>query len=126
MEYRGPGSPADEDLIFSLQTSAMSSNKLTDKPPSMPEGMLLTGVPAALLAYCEQQELPSCAIVGVQIGPAPDAKFVGALATAAHRATRQIVEIDTSMMLSGSLLQTRISQATERVFSTSVSNSMYI
>ncbi len=92
MSYRGPGDPADEDLVFSLQTEAATAAAAAGGsgagstaptaaglPPPLPEGTMLGGLPAALLARAELLQLPATLIAGVQVQQVPDAQFLLAL-----------------------------------------------
>lgn len=78
--YRGPGSPADQDLVFGLRSSAASSSGGGGPLPSLPVGTMVDGLAAALLTAAEAGGLPAAAVVGIQMGPAPDAPFVCSLA----------------------------------------------
>lgn len=93
MQYRGPGSPADEDLVFCLQTkaaeeaaAAAGSSKGSGLPPALPEATLVGGLPAALLTDCELAGLPAALITGVQQQQVPDAQFLFALGRGAQAA----------------------------------------
>lgn len=84
MHYRGPGSPADEDLVFSLRTQAATDassggHPHGSLPPALPEGTLVGGLPAALVTDCELSGLPAALVVGVQQQQVPDAQFLYAL-----------------------------------------------
>lgn len=86
MNYRGAQDPADDDLVFSLQTSvaaaaAPSGGAPTPAlPPPLPEATLLGGLPAALLERCELAGVPATAVVGVKAQQVPDAQFLQSLA----------------------------------------------
>ena len=102
MSYRGPGDPADEDLVFSLQTGAAAAAAAgserdegasaaaatTGLPPQLPEGTVLGGLPAALLARAELLQLPATLVAGVQVQQVPDAQFLFALGQALAAALR--------------------------------------
>lgn len=83
MSYRGPGDPADADLIFSLQTAAAAASSgdsgSSGLPPPLPEATVLGGLPAALLARCELAGTPARLVAGVQAQQVPDAQFLYAL-----------------------------------------------
>ena len=139
MEYRGPGSPADEDLIYSLATppAAASAPASSDSsvgggsrraPPPLPPGTLLGGLPAALLSLGVQQNLPATAVVGVQLGPAPDAKFVHSLADGLLRVlgARAGRQLGPPLVLGGAELLPALKVATDKLYRSSASNSIYI
>lgn len=100
MRYCGPGSPADEDLVFGIRSSAAGGGDGDaggdsgggggggggGALPDLPPGTILDGLPAALLMQAEGAGLPAVAVVGVQMGPSPDAQFVASLALGAAAA----------------------------------------
>lgn len=97
MSYRGPGSPADEDLVFSLQTAAAEAAAAAGGgsgagglPPPLPGATLLGGLPAALLARCELQQLPAALVAGVQQQQVADAQFLFHLGRGAAAALRLV------------------------------------
>ncbi|GAB4817203.1 hypothetical protein N2152v2_004249 [Parachlorella kessleri] len=140
MEYRGPGSPADEDLIYSLASPAATApappssgsrsvrGSSRGAPPPLPPGSLLGGLPAALLVHCVQQELPAEAVVGVQLGPAPDAKFVHSLAEGLLGALEARVgrQLGPPLVLGGAELLPALKAAVDKLYRGSVSNSIFI
>lgn len=84
MHYRGPGSPADEDLVFSLSNQAATGASSSGSPggslpPPLPQGTLVGGLPAALVTGCELSGVPALLVVGVQQQQVPDAQFLYAL-----------------------------------------------
>lgn len=93
MSYRGPGDPADEDLVFSLQTeaattAAAAATAVAGLPPPLSEGTMLGGLPAALLARAELLQLPATVVVGVKVQQVPDAQFLLALGQGLEAALR--------------------------------------
>lgn len=98
MYYRGPGSPADDDLVFALRTQAATdagaaaagassnSNAMSSLPPALPAGTLVGGPAAALLTDCELSGVPAALVVGVQQQQVPDAQFLYALGQGAQAA----------------------------------------
>ncbi|PSC70386.1 fatty acid desaturase [Micractinium conductrix] len=91
MHYRGAGSPADDDLVFSLHTAAAQaarggSRAAADLPPQLPAATMLGGLPAALLVECELGGLPAALVAGVQQQQVPDAAFLLALGCATQAA----------------------------------------
>lgn len=95
LSYRGPGDPADKDMVFSLQTSAAAaaaktaaSGSAAQLPLPLPDATMLGGLPAALLAACELRGLPAAAAAGVQAQQVPDAQFLFALGQGAQATLR--------------------------------------
>lgn len=86
--YRGPGSPADDDLVFGLQTAAAAAaaGGGSALPPPLPEATLVGGLAAALLTGCELRQLPAVLVAGVQMQQVPDAQFLYALGQAVQAA----------------------------------------
>jgi hypothetical protein len=80
MEYRGPGDPANEDLVFAMHnTHETTVPDVSCLPPSTP----LAGVPAALLQRCELgggsqglQPRAAAAIVAVEHAQVPQASLI--------------------------------------------------
>lgn len=93
MSYRGPGDPAEEDLVFRLQTeaattAAAAATAAAGLPPPLPEGTMLGGLPAALLARAELLQLPATLVAGVKVQQVPDAQFLLALGQGLKAALR--------------------------------------
>lgn len=140
MEYHGPGSPADEDLIFCLSTreaeslaaSAAASSSggksgAAPLPPPVPSGTLLSGLSAALLARAARQGLPATAVAGVQMGPAPDSRFVLGLAGGVQGALAALgAALGQGQALTGAELLAEVQAATDQAYRSSASNSIFI
>ncbi|KAI3426309.1 hypothetical protein D9Q98_008682 [Chlorella vulgaris] len=92
MSYCGPGSPADQDLVFSLQTAAAEGAAAAGSklPRPLPESSLLGGLPAALLTECELQQLPAVLVTSVQMHQVADAQFLFGLGEAAMAALQRV------------------------------------
>jgi hypothetical protein len=131
MQYMGTGSPADEDLLYSLQTSAASGTAAPyyGLPPCLPSGTLLGGVAAAMLNHCELAGLPATGLVSVQMGPSPSASQVmqlgRAVYAALHSATGVLLPLPKSQEGTRELLA-RINAATDEVYASSAGNSIFI
>jgi predicted ATP-grasp superfamily ATP-dependent carboligase len=80
MEYRGPGDAAEENLIFKLQNTKAIEKECSTDVPRLPEGTLLSGIPAAVLEVCDDSNHPATALVAVESSPVPDVALVCALA----------------------------------------------
>ncbi|PRW45200.1 fatty acid desaturase [Chlorella sorokiniana] len=135
MNYRGPGDPADEDLVFSLQTEAAAAagaaggaaGAAAGLPPPLPEGTMLGGLPAALLARAELQQLPATLVAGVQVQQVPDAQFLLALGqglSAALRSTAPAAEAALVQQPRGATLAA-LGAAADAVYRSSASSSIF-
>lgn len=138
MEYRGPGSPSDEDLVFSLHTHpstagtaaaaaapAGSGSSSGKAPPPLPPGTLLGALPAALLCLCARRKLVGAAVVGVQLGPAPDAAFVRSLAEGVQGELSALgVDLGPHVQ-AGPQLLAAIREVTDRIYRSSAGNSIF-
>jgi hypothetical protein len=120
MEYRGPGDPAEDNLIYKLQnTKAVQNEKENTKNvASLPEGTLLSGLPAAVLEVCEDSNHPATALVAVESSPVPEIGLVYALA-------------DTLCLFLGrkkvdAAGKVAVAAAVDRVYRSSSSSSMFI
>ena len=121
MEYRGPGDAAEENLIFKVQNTASEEQKKensTNMPPSLPEGTLLSGLPAAVLDSCEDSSRPATALIAVESSPVPEVGLVCALADALCACLGR-----KSVDAAG---KTAIAGAVAGVYHSSASNSMFI
>lgn len=74
MEYRGPGIATEQDLIFSINTTGYQDGHCL--PPSMPSGTLVGGLPAALLQYCQVENIKGAIIAGIQAVQVPHSQFL--------------------------------------------------
>ena len=139
MRYCGPGSPADEDLVFGLRTSAAAataaaaapSSTATNKPsgqpqPDLPPGTMLDGLPAALLTRAELAGLPAVVVVGVQMGPSPDTQFVCSLALGAAAALSSIGSPPAFPTQPRAQLASAVSRAADEAFRSSAGASIFI
>lgn len=130
MSYRGPGDPADEDLVFSLQTEAAAAGAAgaAGLPPPLPEGTMLGGLAAALLARAELQQLPAALVAGVQAQQVPDAQFLfalgQALAAALHGTAAEAAEAALVQQARGAALAV-LGAAADAVFRSSASSSIF-
>lgn len=120
MEYRGPGDPAEDNLIFKVQnTKAILDEKENSKiVASLPEGTLLSGLPAAVLEVCEDSNNPATALVVVESSIVPEVGLIYALA-------------DTLCVFLGrkkvdAAGKAAVAAAVDGVYRSSASNSMFI
>lgn len=115
MEYRGPGDPSEEALVFELHSTAAAA---PPGVPPLPPSSLLTGLPAALLEHGEAAGRPVTAIVAVESAPVPDAAVVGALADAVCGAAGRPAL--------GAAGRAAVAAQVDAIYRASASNSMFI
>lgn len=118
-QYRGPGSPADDDLIFALQTSGATP---VAGIPELPCGTLIGGVAAAVLQSCELEERPATVLVAIENAPVPDAGHVCSLADAVHAALGGAA----GGLPRGKVLHADVLAAADAMYRSSASSSMFI
>jgi len=114
-DYRGPGSPADEDMVFAVQTSAARPvNSVAPLPP----GSVISGLAASLLEHCESAGLPATALVAVEHAPVPESGLVCRMAEA-------VSAVVGGVEAPGDSARRAIGNALNGAYQSSASNSMF-